>query len=80
MIADFYTKPLQGCFFRKMRDILMGLAPFPEDEHVIALEKETKNIMASGSSGDTVYRKLTMKNWIKNAVTYADDVRSTDGQ
>ena len=58
----------------------MGLAPFPEDEHVIALEKETKNIMASGSSGDTVYRKLTMKTWIKNAVTYADDVRSTDGQ
>ena len=57
----------------------MGLAPFPEDEHVIALEKETKNIMASGSSGDTVYRKLTMKNWIKNAVTYADNVRSTDG-
>ena len=35
----------------------MGLAPFPEDERVIALEKETKNIMASGSSGDIVSRK-----------------------
>ena len=57
----------------------MGLTPFPQDEHVIALEKETNNIMASGSSSDTVSRKLTMKNWIKNPVTYADDVRSTDG-
>ena len=24
MIADFYTKPLQGSLFRKMRDFIMG--------------------------------------------------------
>lgn len=34
MIADFFTKPLQGSLFRKLRDIRMGLAPFPMKERV----------------------------------------------
>ena len=34
MIADYYTKPLQGSLFRKIRDKLMGLTPFPEEERV----------------------------------------------
>ena len=34
MVADYYTKPLQGALFRKFRDILMGLAPFPDEERV----------------------------------------------
>ena len=25
MLADFYTKPLQGALFRKFRDVIMGL-------------------------------------------------------
>ena len=27
MLADFFTKPLQGSLFRKMRDVVMGLQP-----------------------------------------------------
>ena len=27
MIADFFTKPLQGALFRKFRDIIMGYVP-----------------------------------------------------
>ena len=34
MIADFYTKPLIGSLFKKMRDIVIGLAPFPVEECV----------------------------------------------
>ena len=34
MIADHFTKPLQGLLFRKMRDIIMGLTTFPEEERV----------------------------------------------
>ena len=34
MIADYYTKQLQGTLFKKMRDIVMGLAPFPVEERV----------------------------------------------
>jgi hypothetical protein len=40
MIADFFTKPLQGALCRKMRDIIMGLSPFPVEECV---EKNHKN-------------------------------------
>ena len=44
MIADYFTKPLQGSLFRKMRDIIMGLAPFPAEERV-----GKKEIMATGN-------------------------------
>ena len=39
MVADYYTKPLQGALFRKLRDILIGLAPFPDEERVRYHEK-----------------------------------------
>ena len=34
MIADYFTKPLQGALFEKMRDIIMGLIIFPDEERV----------------------------------------------
>ena len=34
MIVYYFTKPLQGSLFRKMRDIIMGLASFPMEERV----------------------------------------------
>ena len=34
MIEDYYTKPLQSSLSKKMRDILMELAPFPDKERV----------------------------------------------
>jgi hypothetical protein len=27
MIADYFTKPLQGSLFRKLRDLVMGIIP-----------------------------------------------------
>jgi len=33
MLADFFTKPLQGALFRKFRDVVMGR------EHVYTLKK-----------------------------------------
>ena len=43
MISDYDTKPLQGSLFRKLRDILMGLTPFPDEEHVRFNENVSKN-------------------------------------
>ena len=69
MIADYYTKPLQGALFKKMRDIVMGLAPFPVEERVgsrknelsIAAEKcdstkntSTREIKLGGTNTDYV--------------------------
>ena len=32
MVADYFTKPLQGSLLRKMRDIIIGLTAFPGEE------------------------------------------------
>ena len=64
-MADYFTKPLQGKLFRKMRDAIMGLANKPHEERV---EKNSK----------TCYGPLnpsTVKP-VKYVGTYADVVRS----
>ena len=49
MVADFFTKPLQGSLFRKFRDQIMGMAPMeeinnepPPPSHRSVLECEPK--------------------------------------
>ena len=34
MISDYLTKPLQGSLFKSMKEIIMGLTPFPMEECV----------------------------------------------
>ena len=34
MIADYFTKPLLGNFFTYLRDIIMGITPYPAKERV----------------------------------------------
>ena len=34
MIADYFTKTLQGSLFREMRDIIMGLVEFPDEARI----------------------------------------------
>ena len=34
MIVDYFTKPLQGSLFTKMRDILTELIEFPYEERI----------------------------------------------
>ena len=75
MIADYYTKPLQGSLFKKMRDILMGLAPFPEEERVGVQKKVRSEAKSSGNGDGPVSRNLSTMGKNKNGVTYADVVR-----
>ena len=42
MIAGLFTKSMQGKLFRFLRDIVMGLAPFPMEECVGLYEISTK--------------------------------------
>ena len=50
MLADFFTKPLQGALFNKFRDVIMGykpissLTPFPDEERVGINEQMNKSI------------------------------------
>ena len=34
MTSDYLSKPLQGGLFRRLRDTIMGLIPFPPEDHV----------------------------------------------
>ena len=63
MIADYFTKPLQGKQFRKLQDIIMGLSHFPDKERV-----EINKI--------SVTRKISNPTMTKR--TYADTVRTMD--
>ena len=87
MIADFYTKPLQGSLFRKLRDILMGLAPFPEEERVAVCKTVSLETDSSGNGSEPVSREpnkpvskepSTINRNVKS-VTYADVVRGENG-
>jgi len=43
MLADYFTKPLQGALFQKMRDRIMGLSDYIDDERVDGNEKASLN-------------------------------------
>jgi len=47
MIADFFTKPLQGNFFRKFRDVILGYVHirtlFHDDEQSSSQERDSKD-------------------------------------
>ena len=62
MIADFFTKPLQGKQFKKMRDIIMGLTPITMEERVrensISLDKSIdEECKQTGQSTDEINNK-----------------------
>ena len=75
MIAGYYTKPLQGSLFKKMRDILMGLAPFPAEECLGVQKKVSLEAKSSGNGDGPVSRNLGTMGKNKKGVTYADVVR-----
>jgi hypothetical protein len=43
MIADFFTKPVQGKRFREIRDVILNLNP--ADEHRSVLVNSTKDVV-----------------------------------
>ena len=42
MLADFYTKPLQGSLFIKFRDVIMGDKPISSLRQVIEYKKKER--------------------------------------
>ena len=52
MIADFYTKPLQGKNYYKMRQMIMGHVTMPAEERVGKYNKKL-----TGHSNNTTARK-----------------------
>ena len=67
MIADFYTKPLQGSLFVKLRDAVMGHTDIPMEERV---ENHTEQEY-------DVSKKSTIGTSVGQPKSYADAVRAT---
>ena len=74
MVASYYTKKLQGSLFRTMRDIVMGITPFPDEERVGSNKDENT---VSFSINGNVEKSATRNS--ENSVTYADVMRTQRG-
>ena len=79
MLADFLTKPLQGSLFRRMRDIIMGITPFPSEERVGDYRKMNgeSRLNSTSKKGSKGKKNNPHKNNDVRSVrpTYADVVR-----
>jgi hypothetical protein len=69
MLADFFTKPLQGSLFRKFRDVLMGY------KHTSSLVMPTKQ-----PSKERVGDILVMDDSLAHVVTKRSVTRGTNGE
>lgn len=86
MVADFFTKPLQGNLFRKFRDVIMGThhmdtlaldLPLPLEERVGDTNRPgtgTSDYPSNHASDSTVKTVATVK---KASVSWADVARGT---
>ena len=71
MIADFFTKPLQGKLFRYLRDIVMSLVPLPMEERVgLYVSRPGESIVEECNSDTEISQPPD-----KRKVSWADIVR-----
>ena len=65
MVADYFTKPLQGKLFKQLRDRIMGLSKIPIEERVgkpdIDIDQTVKKAIGTHDRRD-----------VKKQMTYAD--------
>ena len=80
MVADFYTKPLQGKQFKELRAVIMGHKPTSMEEHVeeksidVCKERKAKKIKTTTqqatyriSNNFSVRNGVRARTYIRNA-------------
>jgi hypothetical protein len=82
MLADFFTKPLQGSLFRKFRDVLLGIKHTNVlTDHSVVLPEERVGVTGSHSEppvvGNSVESSVTVP-VIEEELTNSDST-SNDG-
>ena len=79
MIADFFTKPLQGKLFCYLRDTVMGLEPFPMEERVDLYENSIKKLIVEECNSDS---ETPIKYQPSNdkKITWAEIVKNEKGK
>ena len=66
MVADFFTKPLQGSLFRRMRDVVHGLSP----RSILNVDSNGNLEKMQGNNGDDANKE--------QRVRFADNIESND--
>ena len=77
-MADFFTKPLQGSLFLRMRDIIMGHAPPPIIEDPSLSSSTTQERVGSSVFGGDDEQRTDDESGTstdEKTVTWADRVR-----
>ena len=65
MVADYFTKPLQGGLFRKLRNYIMGITAIPFEERVEKDKKPDKENIANGTTVKSNVKKGTYAEIVK---------------
>ena len=80
MVADFFTKPLQGALFRKFRDMILGYIPiqWPEPKECVGTHDSSSDISPGEESREPVIRSEPLKQIIpRTRISYVDAVKKT---
>ena len=84
MLADFFTKPLQGTLFRKFRGVILGYAHVDSLAMMVSpaqLEERVGNVRASDSGNcSPVVESTVDANEPAKRISWADVVKGTSGQ
>jgi hypothetical protein len=73
MIADFFTKPLQGTKFRKFRDIIMNVDP------VTTNCQDHRSVLGTEKPSGLKLPTVTWSDVVKNVTTSNENVLIPDG-
>ena len=80
MVADFFSKPLQGKLFTRFRDMVMGITPVPpvEDPSLLSSPATQERVESSdfGVDGRQTDDDENSIKEVKKVVTWADIVRT----
>ena len=79
MLADFFTKPLQGALFRKFRDVILGykhINTLTEPVDTVAQERVEERPTDGDSTASEIKRDVLQqdKDMIRQKPTWADVV------
>ena len=74
MIADFFTKPLQGSLFKKLRNYIMGSTSLPIEERVELREnqnekRDTIDKKVKETKEKRSYSDIVKGNYVKNVLS-----------
>jgi ribosomal protein S18 len=67
MLADFFTKPLQGTLFKRLREVIMGRVHLSTLKKFVTPKERVGNSIISGNNNDGVKNIINARNCAKDS-------------